>query len=89
MTDDDSELNRIVQNTNLDKFKLIDLPLEQLVDLLQTNMDIGMAHTIDAKRCQGWHPERGVYWDCSRESILAKDLALSSPHNLLGGIELK
>ena len=44
MTDDDSELDRIVQNTNLDKFKLIDLPLEQLVDLSQNNMGIGMAH---------------------------------------------
>ena len=41
--DDDNGLDRILENTNLHEYKLIDLPLEQLGDLSQENTDVGMA----------------------------------------------
>ena len=37
MIDDDNELNRILEDTILDEYEIIDLPLEQLGDSLQEN----------------------------------------------------
>ena len=43
MSNDDNEVDKIYEDTNLAECKLIHLPLEQLGDLSQENTDIGTA----------------------------------------------
>ena len=47
MIDDDHELDRILESTNLDKRELIDLPMEQPKDLSHKHMGVGMALNLD------------------------------------------
>ena len=43
---DDDELDKTLENTNLDKFKVIDSPQEQLNNSLQENTGVGSASTM-------------------------------------------
>ena len=45
--DDDHKLDRILERTNIDKYKLIDLPMKQLDDSSHTLTAVRMAPTLD------------------------------------------
>ena len=57
--DDDDELDRILETTNLDEFKLIESPLEQLDDESQENLGVGPAPTIHVASTLGLPPRNG------------------------------
>ena len=57
--DDDDEPDRILENTNLDEFELIDSPREQLDDSSQENMGVGSAPTMDTDSTSGLAPRTG------------------------------
>ena len=59
MIDDDNELDRILKDTNLDEYELIDLPLEQLGDSSQETTRIGTAPTMDMQSMSGLEPQVG------------------------------
>ena len=44
--DDEHELNRILESTNLDGYELIHLPMEQIGDWWHEHTDVGMASTL-------------------------------------------
>ena len=46
MTDDDHELDRILESTNLDKYELINLPMEQLEGLSHEHTGVKMARNL-------------------------------------------
>ena len=48
LIDDDDELDRILQNTNLDKYELTDSSREQLDGLSQEELGVGSPLTMDS-----------------------------------------
>ena len=54
--DDDQELDRILKNTNLDEYEIIDVPIEQHSDSTQVNLGVGMAPISDANSTSGLAP---------------------------------
>ena len=57
--DDDQELDRILENTNLDEYELIDVPIEQHSDSTQHNLGVGMAPISDTNSTSGLAPRKG------------------------------
>ena len=45
--DDEHELSKILESTNLDEYELIDLPMKQSGDLSHKHTGVGMASTLD------------------------------------------
>ena len=60
ITDDSRELDRILECTNVDKYKLIDLLMKQHDDSLQEHTGVRMASTSDTKKMSGSHCVEGV-----------------------------
>ena len=51
--DDNRELDRILECTKLDRYELIDLPMEQHDHSSQEHTGVGMAPNLDTKRTLG------------------------------------
>ena len=58
--EDDHEFDRILESTNLDKYRLIDLPLEQPGDWSHKPMGVRMAPTLDTGNMSGLSPCEGT-----------------------------
>ena len=54
----DDELDRILENTNLDEFELTDLPREQLDGSSQEELGIGLVPTMDTNSTPGLAPQK-------------------------------
>ena len=69
MIDDHNELNRLLENTNMEEFELIGSPREQLNHSLQKNTGVRSASTMVRR---GWQPKTGVMRNCALELTLAR-----------------
>ena len=70
----DHKLDRILESTSLDKYELIDLPMEQHDDSSQKYMGVITAPTLDTRRTTGLATVKGVQWNCMQELTLARGL---------------
>ena len=57
--DDDQELARILENSNLDEYELIDVPIEQYSDSTQDNLGTRMSPISDTNSTSGLAPCKG------------------------------
>ena len=82
ITDDDHELDRIVESKNLDDYELVDLPMEQPDDTSHENTVVRITPTLDMGRTVTSElPHRkGFQRYCFREFILVRDRPVFPPH---------
>ena len=81
--DNNRELDRLLECTNLDKYELIDLPIEQHADSSQEHTGVRMAPTLDTKRTSGLVPHEGSLSSSNGYYIIVLDYKNSSPEEQL------
>ena len=70
----------MLESTNLDEYKLIDLPVEQHDDSSQEHMGVGMAPTLDTRSTSGLAPREGSLTELHLRVDPCQGSSLSSPH---------
>ena len=73
------ELDRILENINLDEFELTDSLQEQLDGSSQEEPALDRLPLWIRTVHWGWHPEKGVMWNCAWELTLARGLLCLLP----------
>ena len=77
--DEENELDRILESTNLDQYELMDLPMKQPGDWSHNSTGVGMASTLDTLSTSGLVPREGSSTELLSRVNLCQWSLLSSP----------